>query len=136
MLHVAEGSATDNCERVSLSQFRQLSAPEQILLLTSERDTTSEAAAASAQRVAKLMAVTVEPAGRQQLLVELVQQDAACHLPWLVHVFERLRLQRQVQSNCLSRYVSHRVLFGLCPANHASSAIQHQSCCSGCKSVI
>ena len=81
---------------MSLSQFKQLSPQEQILLLIPEGEATSADAAATAQRAAKLIAVTVEPHDRQQLLVGLVRGDAARHLPWLVHIFERLRLQRQV----------------------------------------
>ena len=82
---------------LSLSQFTQLSPKEQVLLLVPEGVSPSEGAAATAQRVAKLMAVTVQPEQRQQLLVGLVQEDAPRHLPWCVHMFERLRLQRQVR---------------------------------------
>ena len=61
-----------------------------------EGNAAPDGAAATAHRVAKLIAVTVQPEGRQQLLMGLVQEDAPRHLPWCVHIFERLRLQRQV----------------------------------------
>ena len=86
---------------LSLSQFTQLSPVEQVLLLVPEGESASDAAAAAAHRVAKLIAVSVQPEGRQQLLVGLVQEDAPRHLPWCVHIFERLRLQRQVRVSTL-----------------------------------
>ena len=89
---------------LSLSQFTQLSPREQVLLLVPEGDTAPDVAAATAHRVAKLMAVTVQPEGRQQLLVGLVQEDAPRHLPWCVHIFERLRLQRQVRATTMLPY--------------------------------
>lgn len=89
---------------LSLSQFTQLSSREQVLLLVPEGDAAAavEAAAATAHRVAKLIAASVQPGDRQQLLMGLVQADAPRHLPWCVHIFERLRLQRQVRILTLS----------------------------------
>lgn len=92
----AEGATEGKSWGLSLSQFKQLSPQEQVLLLIPEGEATSEDAAATAQRAAKLMAVSAKPQDTQQLLVELVKADAARHLPWLAHIFERLRLQRQV----------------------------------------
>ena len=86
---------------LSLSQFTQLSPVDQVLLLVPEGESASDAAAAAAHRVAKLIAASVQPEGRQQLLVGLVQEDAPRHLPWCVHIFERLRLQRQVRVSTL-----------------------------------
>lgn len=82
---------------VSLSQFKQLGPQEQVLLLVPAGTLDSECAAASAQRIAKLMSATLEPLQRQHLLTSLISQDAARHLPWVVHIFERLRLHRQVR---------------------------------------
>ena len=64
--------------------------------MAKEEGCSQEAAAGTAQRVAKLIGATVEPQARLALLVSLVEAHAAGHLPWLVHVFEWLRLQRQV----------------------------------------
>lgn len=88
---------------VSLSQFTQLSPHEQVLLLVPEGDAAAvDAAAATAHRLAKLIAASVQPEDRQQLLMGLVQEDAPRHLPWCVHIFERLRLQRQVRISMIS----------------------------------
>ena len=99
---------------LSLSQFTSLSSREQVLLLVPEGDAAAavEAAAATAHRVAKLIAASVQPGDRQQLLVGLVQEGAPRHLPWCVHIFERLRLQRQVRLSVLS-----------CPGPHPTSCL-------------
>lgn len=94
---VAEGVLDGECWGLSLRQFTQLSPHEQVLLLVPEDCNASDVAAATAARVAKLVAAVVSPDDRQQLLVGLVREDAPRHLPWCVHIFERLRLQRQVR---------------------------------------
>ena len=97
-MYPAEGAIDSESWGLSLSQFTQLRPHEQVLLLVPEGATGPDVAAATAHRLAKLIAVTVQPQGRQQLLVGLVQEDAPRHLPWCVHIFERLRLQRQVRT--------------------------------------
>lgn len=87
---------------VSLSQFKQLPPHDQVLLLVPEGELTPDAAAATAHRVAKLMGATIHPKLRHELLTGLIGEDAGRHLPWCVHIFERLRLQRQVRSALLS----------------------------------
>lgn len=87
---------------VSLSQFKQLPPHDQVVLLVPEGDLTPDAAAATAQRVAKLVGATIHPKLRHQLLAGLIGEDAGRHLPWCVHIFERLRLQRQVRSALFS----------------------------------
>ena len=86
-----------DCWGLSLRHFAKLSPHEQVLLLVPEECSVSDVAAATAARVAKLIAAAVPPEDRQQLLVGLVREDAPRHLPWCVHIFERLRLQRQVR---------------------------------------
>lgn len=96
---------------VSLTQFKQLSHHDQVLLLVPEGELGPEAAAATAQRIAKLVGATVDPKQRQQLLAGLVAEDAGRHLPWCTHMFERLRLQRQVRASllaCLMLVLWHR----------------------------
>ncbi len=83
---------------VSLSQFKQLPPHDQVVLLVPEGDLTPDAAAATAQRVAKLVGATIHPKLRHELLAGLIGEEAWRHLPWCAHIFERLRLQRQVSS--------------------------------------
>lgn len=93
----AEGVLDGESWGLSVRQFMHLSPHEQVLLLVPQDCTASDVAAATAARVAKLTAAAVPSEDRQQLLVGLVQEDAPRHLPWCVHIFERLRLQRQVR---------------------------------------
>lgn len=92
---------------VSLSQFKQLPPHDQVALLVPEGDLTPDAAAATAHRVAKLVGATIHPNLRHQLLAGLIGEEAGRHLPWCVHIFERLRLQRQVTSPPLSSPILH-----------------------------
>lgn len=82
---------------VSLSQFKQLPPHDQVLLLVPEGELTPDAAAATAHRVAKLVGATIHAKLRHELLAGLIGEDAERHLPWCAHIFERLRLQRQVR---------------------------------------
>lgn len=82
---------------MSWSTFQQLQPLEQLQFLIPAQLPDPAEAAATAQRAAKYLAAVHQPQARQQLLVQLVAQDPATHLPWLVHIFERLRLQQQVQ---------------------------------------
>jgi len=93
----AEGVLDGESWGLTLRQFTQLSPHEQVLLLVPQDCSASDAAAATAARVAKLIAAAVPSENRQQLLVGLVQEDAPRHLPWCMPIFERLRLQRQVR---------------------------------------
>lgn len=111
---VAEGVLNGECWGLSLQHFTQLSPREQVLLLVPEDCNASDVAAATAARVAKLVAAAVPPGDRQQLLVGLVQEDAPRHLPWCVHIFERLRLQRQVR------------IFSLCATSPTICNVGHQ----------
>ena len=83
---------------LSLRQFKQLTPQDQLLLLIPEGELGPDAAAATAQRIAKLVGSTVHPKLRHQLLASIIAEDAGRHLPWCVHIFERLRLQRQVSN--------------------------------------
>lgn len=96
-LCAAEGVLDGESWGLSVRQFTHLSPHEQVLLLVPQDCTASDVAAATAARVAKLTAAAVPSEDRQQLLVGLVQEDGPRHLPWCVHIFERLRLQRQVR---------------------------------------
>ena len=81
---------------MSLDSFQQLQPLQQIQFLVPSELPDSATAAATAQRVAKYLAAVHPPQVRQGLLGQLVAEDPATHLPWLVHLFERLRLQQQV----------------------------------------
>ncbi|DBB06293.1 hypothetical protein WJX77_007210 [Trebouxia sp. C0004] len=91
-----EGAMDGEAWGVSLSQFMQLPPHDQVLLLVPEGKLTPDAAAATAHRVAKLVGATVHPKLRHELLTGLIGEEAGRHLPWCAHIFERLRLQRQV----------------------------------------
>ncbi|KAL0036267.1 hypothetical protein WJX79_010808 [Trebouxia sp. C0005] len=91
-----EGAMDGEAWGVSLSQFKQLPPHDQVLLLVPEGELTPDAAAATAHRVAKLVGATIHAKLRHELLAGLIGEDAERHLPWCAHIFERLRLQRQV----------------------------------------
>jgi hypothetical protein len=95
---------------VSLSQFKQLPPHDQVVLLVPEGDLTPDAAAATAHRVAKLVGATIHPKLRHELLAGLIGEEAGRHLPWCAHIFERLRLQRQVRSALFSFLPTLQVL--------------------------
>ena len=85
---------------LSLRDFRQLSPHDQVLLLVPEGELDADTAASTAQRAAKLISATLPAQQRYQLLVSLVEEDGSKHLAWAVHLFERLRLQKQVGDFC------------------------------------
>ena len=95
----AEGAMDGDAWELSLREFRKLTPHDQVLLVIPEGTLDPEGAASTAQRVARLITAVLAPQQRKQLLVELVEEDGARHLAWLVHLFERLRLQRQVSGS-------------------------------------
>ena len=85
---------------LGVAAFQQLEPMQQVLFLIPADHPDAATAAATAQRVAKYLAAVHRPHKRQHLLVRLVAEDPAASLVWVVHIFERLRLQQQVRFCC------------------------------------
>ena len=82
---------------MSLAAFQKLEPMQQLQFLIPPEHPDADAAAATAQRVAKYLGEVHKPHKRQHLLIRLVAEEPSIHLVWMVHLFERLRLQKQVQ---------------------------------------
>lgn len=96
LLPTADVHSEDEAWSTGLAAFQKLEPLQQLLFLIPPQHADASAAAGTAQRVARYLAAVHTPHRRQHLLVRLVAEDPAAHLVWLVHIFERLRLQQQV----------------------------------------